>query len=110
MDFKHLVKNNKTTTMWEQWAGVIQRGRPETLLLSRLKPKLTVKRAPGPGAIRRTEWKTLGAKLLKDRKVVLHTNAARSYKAKIDGVIHDKVVHAKKRVKRNGKFICMSRS
>ncbi|OLP77357.1 hypothetical protein AK812_SmicGene42586 [Symbiodinium microadriaticum] len=54
---------------------------------------------------RRTEWKTLGTKLLKDRKVVLHTDAARSYKAKIAGVIHNKVVHAKKRVKRNGKFI-----
>ena len=46
VNFKHLVMNNKTTTMWEQWAGVIQRGRPETLILSRLKPKLTVKRAP----------------------------------------------------------------
>ncbi|CAE7894029.1 unnamed protein product, partial [Symbiodinium necroappetens] len=53
VNFKHLVMNNKTTTMWEQWAGVIQRGRP-------------------------------------DRKVVLHTDAARSYKAKIAGVIHDK--------------------
>ena len=105
VNFKHLVMNNKPTTMWEQWAGVIHRGRPETLILSRLKPKLTVKRAPGPGAIRRTEWKTLGTKLLKDRKVVLHTDAARSYKAKIAGVIHNKVVHAKKRVKRNGKFI-----
>ena len=61
--------------------------------------------SPRPGIIRRTEWKTLGTKLLKDRKVVLHTDAAWSYKAKISGAIHDQAVHATKRVKRNGKYI-----
>ena len=93
--------------MWEQWAGIIQRGRPESLVLCRLKPKLTVKRAPGPGASRRIEWKTIGAKFLRDRNVVLHTDSAKSYKLAMPGIIHDRVVHCKKRVKRNGKYVWM---
>ncbi|CAE7785106.1 unnamed protein product [Symbiodinium sp. CCMP2592] len=104
VEFKHLIKDKKSTWMWEQWAGVVQRGRPETLVLHRLNPKVTVKKAPGPGAIRKIEWQTLGNKLLKGRKVVLHTDSAKSYKAYIDGVIHDRVVHCKKRVKVNGRF------
>ena len=90
------MKKKGETIMWEQWAGVVQRGRPETLVLHRLNPKLTSKRAPGPGAMRRVEWKTLGEKLLKNRKVVLHTDSAKSYKLTIKGVIHDRVVHCKK--------------
>ncbi|CAE7815218.1 unnamed protein product [Symbiodinium microadriaticum] len=102
--WKHLVKTKDATMLWEQWAGVVQRGKPETLALFRLAPKLTVKRAPGPGAIRKLEWKTLGNKLLHNRRIVLHTDSAKSYKLKIEGVIHDRVVHAKKRVKVDGKF------
>ena len=36
--------------------------------------------------------------------MILHTDAAKSYKCKVPGVIDDKVVHAKKRVKKNGKW------
>ena len=90
--------------MWEQWAGVVQRSRPETLVLHRLNPKVTVKKAPGPGTVPKIEWQTFGNKLLKGRKVVLHTDSAKSDKAYIDGVIHDGVVHCKKRVKVNGRF------
>eukprot|EP00439_Symbiodinium_sp_Y106_P045370 s1682_g5.t1 len=72
--------------MWEQWAGIIQRGRPETLVLCKLQPKITVKRAPGPGAVRKIEWKALGSELLQDRKVILHTDSAKSYKLKLPGV------------------------
>ena len=92
-----------TSRLWEQWAGVVQRGKPETLALFRLAPKLAVK-APGPGAIRKLEWKTLGNKLLHNRRIVLHTESAKSYKLKIEGVIHDHVVHAKNRVEVDGKF------
>eukprot|EP00439_Symbiodinium_sp_Y106_P025949 s725_g3.t1 len=51
------IQSKDCVMMWEQWAGIIQRGRPETLVLCRLQPKITVKRAPGPGAIRKIEWK-----------------------------------------------------
>lgn len=36
---------------WEQWAGLVARGRPESLVLIRLQPPSTTVRAPGPGAI-----------------------------------------------------------
>ena len=101
------MKNKNTTIMWEQWAGCIQRGHPQSLVLQRLTPKVTVKRAPGPGAIRRVEWKQIGTKLLKDRNVVLHTDSAKSYKLVIPGVTHDRVVHCRKRVKKNGKYTWM---
>ena len=46
--FQHLIKKKNETVLWEQWAGIVQRGRPDTLILRRLTPKLTVKRSPGP--------------------------------------------------------------
>ena len=51
----------------EQWGGIVQRGHPETLFLFRLKPKATTVRAPGPGPIRKTDWKPVAWKILKDR-------------------------------------------
>ncbi|CAE6950598.1 unnamed protein product [Symbiodinium sp. CCMP2592] len=104
LEFKHLIQSPNATIMWEQWAGIVQRGRPETLILYKLQPKITVKRAPGPGAIRRIEWKGLAAKWLMNRKVVLHTDSAKSYKLKVFGVLHDRVVHCKNRVKIQGKW------
>ena len=63
---------------------------------------IAVKRTPGPGAICKKEWEDLGNKLLKGRHVILHTDSAKSYTLKIDGVIHDRVVHCKKRVQVKG--------
>ena len=37
--------------LWEQWSGLVQRGKPHTLVLSPLHSSLTVRRAPGPGPI-----------------------------------------------------------
>ncbi|CAE7519052.1 unnamed protein product [Symbiodinium sp. CCMP2592] len=90
VEFKHLIKRQEVYLDVGAMGG--------------LNPKVRVKKAPGPGAIRKIEWQTLGNKLLKGRKVVLHTDSAKSYKAYIDGVIHDRVVHCKKRVKANGRF------
>ena len=39
--------------VWEQWLGLVQRGRPESLILERLTPPSTEVRAPGPGAVGR---------------------------------------------------------
>ena len=50
------------------------------------------------------EWKALANKLLRNRRVVLHTDSAKSYKLKVDGVIPDMVVHCNKRVQVNGTF------
>lgn len=90
---------------WEQWCGIVQRGRPETLILHRLMPAMSEARAPGPGAIRKTEWTPLARRHLTNRRVILHTDAAKSYRVKVDGVLHDRVVHCKKRVKgKDGKW------
>ena len=61
--------------------------------------------APGPGAIRKTEWKPIAKRWLKDTNVVLHSDSARSYKGKISGVLHDAVIHQKKKMKVNGKWV-----
>ena len=86
---------NDSLVHWEQWAGLVAGGRPESLVLVRLKPPPTTTRALGPGAIRKVDWKPLADRLQKDRQVILHTDSARSYKAKVRGVLHDSVVHQK---------------
>ena len=90
---------------WEQWGGIVERGRPSTMILNRLKPALTKKRAPGPGAIRRRDWEPIARKHLSGRRVILHTDGARAYKVRLPDVIHDNVVHKKKRVVVNGKKV-----
>ena len=87
---------------WEQWLGVVQRGKPETLVLHRLKPPRTVQRAPGPGAVRKVEWRPFAQRWLQDRKVILHTDSAKSSRLRLRGVLHDRVVHCKKRVRVRG--------
>ena len=65
---------------WEQWGGLVERGRPDSLMLFRLKPALTHKRAPGPGAIRKRDWAPIARKHLHNKQVILHTDGARAYK------------------------------
>ena len=92
---------------WEQWSGIVQRGAPHTLVLTRLTPKNTKMRAPGPGPIRSKEWKRLAAKWLCGRNVILHTDGARAYKLKVEGVVHSSIVHKKKRIYVKGRAVWM---
>ena len=103
-DLKDMATDPKAPVQWEQWCGLVQRGQPKTLVLHRLQPKTSAKRAPGPGAIRKQEWSPLANKHLKDRCIILHTDAAKSYKMKTTGVLHDNVRHCKKKVKVKGKW------
>ena len=43
------IENDSETVIWEQWAGVVQRGRPESLVLFRLNPKKDWPARPGSG-------------------------------------------------------------
>ena len=95
---------------WGQWAGMRMRDDPKTLVLWKTNSSLTSKRAPGPGAIKRTDWKPKADYYLKNRKIILHSDSARSYGMKIEGMLHDRVVHAKKRVKRGGKWVWLKPS
>lgn len=94
---------------WNQWAGIVERGRPESLMLFKTHPRITKIRAPGPGPIKKKEWRPVAEKHLKGRRILLHTDGARSYKIgrnrkdKIEGVIHDYVVH-KLKVNRAGNW------
>lgn len=90
---------------WEQWLGMVARGKPASLVLIRLPCVTTRKRAPGPGAIKKVHWTKIAKTWLKGRNIILHTDSARSYKAKVAGVLHDSVVHQKKRVWKGGKWI-----
>ena len=74
-------------------------------MLFKLNPAITKPRAPGPGAIRKIDWKPIALKWLKKRRVILHSDSARSYRMKVEGMLHDAVVHKKRRVKRGGKFV-----
>ena len=97
------VRNKNENTVWEQWGGLVQRGDPKSLLLFRLHPKKTCARSPGPGAIQSTDWEPIANKHLKNRHVVLHTDGARAYKLKVEGMLHDHVVHQTKKQMKNGK-------
>ncbi|CAK9047563.1 Uncharacterized protein SCF082_LOCUS26631 [Durusdinium trenchii] len=96
----HEVKGDKCV-LWEQWCGLVRRGKPETLIMTRLKPGLTVHRAPGPGPISKHDWTPLGKKHLAGKNIIFHTDSARAYKLKLRDVLHDSVVHKKKRVKKS---------
>ena len=74
-------------------------------MLDKTNSTKTSKKAPGPGAIKKTDWQPLAKQYLQDRKVILHTDSARSYKTRVPGVLHDSVVHCKKRVKVQGKWV-----
>ena len=90
---------------FEQWGGYQKRGFPESLILMKLKPKKTTKRAPGPGAIRLRDWKPFAKRKLKDSNIILHTDGAKTYKLKIRGMLHDHVVHSRKKLRIKGKIV-----
>ena len=92
-------------TCWEQWAGVVQRGSPHTLVLFKTNATRTCQRAPGPGAIKRIDWAPFARTHLQNRNVILHTDKAKAYAMKIPGLLHDSVRHGKKRVKVGGKWV-----
>mgnify|MGYP003333495442 CR=1 FL=1 len=89
--------------MWENWLGLVERGNPESLVLKRLPTAYTVARAPGPGPIKSTDWASIAEEYVVGRNIILHSDSARAYKKPMPGVIHDAVVHQKKKVILNGK-------
>ena len=101
---KELVQDGEQAkARWDQWAGIVERGRPGSLVLFKTKPKLTKTRATGPGPIKKRDWKPMASKWLKGRRVFLHTDGARSYKIGVNrkdhmpGIMHDYVVHKPKK-------------
>ena len=83
----------------------MERGNRKTLVLTRLNPSHTKQRAPGPGAMRLPEWEPFALKNLSNKNEVLHTDGAVTCKCKIEGMLHDHVVHKKKKLMKNGRQV-----
>ena len=92
-------------TKWEQWAGIVSRGMPQTLILSRLPAPLTAKRSPGPGAIRKVDWAPPAEKRLQEKQVIFHTDSSKSYVMKMEGVQRDRAVHKKTKAEVRGRTV-----
>ena len=91
--------------VWEHWGGLVQRRCPQTLALVKLNLAISVPRAPGPGATRKVDWQPMAEKWLQDRRVILHSDSAKSYHLKVAGVLHDAMVHQKTR--HEGRQVCV---
>ena len=76
---------------------------PWTLGAFASKPKTAAVGTPGPGPIRKWDWKPIADRYLRDRKVILHKDGARTYKLSAPGVLHGNAVHMKKKMKVAGK-------
>ena len=100
--FRKSVDPDKNQCVWSQYCGIIERGRPESLVLRQLNPPPTASRAPGPGPIRKVEWGPIAKEYLHGRDVIFHTDKAKSYKLRMPGLLRDAVRHCKKRVKVRG--------
>ena len=61
--WEHEVKADRSM-LWEQWCGLVQRGKPQTLVLARLSPTLTATRSPGPGPITKQDWGPFGQEMV----------------------------------------------
>ena len=65
--------------------------------------KLPVKETAGPGPIQLSTWRIYAQRYISKASLVLHTDAAKAYSKPIEGVLHTKVIHQKKKV--NGKWL-----
>ena len=91
--------DGKQKKAWEQWAGCVQRGAPQTLVLWKTHSSRTVVRAPGPGAIKKSDWLPFARERLSNRNIILHSDGAKSYRCKVPGMLHDRAIHVAKSVK-----------
>eukprot|EP00971_Amphidinium_carterae_P030494 599795-Amphidinium_carterae.1 len=57
---------------WLQYIGLMEKGRPETLLLIQLPLRKTRPRPPGPGPLWKTDFKTIALQYLEGRHIILH--------------------------------------
>ena len=89
---------------WEQWLGLVERGRPEFHSRT-LNPAENSEASSGSGAVHKVESQPLGRRHLQGRCVVFHADSAKSYKLHLEGAVHDNVIHARKRVMVNRRWV-----
>ena len=87
------VKDGPERAEWEQWLGLVERGKPDTLVLKRMNAAETLGRPPGPGPIQKAQWQPVAEEMLIGRSVILHTDSVKAYSSvKGDRFLHDNVV------------------
>eukprot|EP00971_Amphidinium_carterae_P193293 3835895-Amphidinium_carterae.3 len=85
--------------VWLSYLGLARRGFPSTLvILQLLESRVTKKRAPGPGPLRKAEWTKVGAKYVDGQRLILHTDSAKAYNEPFAEMKHTRVVHMPKNV------------
>ncbi|CAK0811104.1 unnamed protein product, partial [Prorocentrum cordatum] len=99
------VSDDGLSKTWGQWASVVERGRPGGLVPWKIQTDGAETNAPGPGAIKKSDWALSLKGRLEHRKVILHSDGTRSYKMRATGVARDSVVHCVKRKKIGGKWV-----
>eukprot|EP00971_Amphidinium_carterae_P310920 6178824-Amphidinium_carterae.1 len=81
----------------------MERGRPETLLLIQLPVRKTRPPSPGPGPLRKTDWKPIALQYLEGSHIILHSYSAKAHDMPSEDVVRDRVplrvVHQPKKVK-----------
>eukprot|EP00971_Amphidinium_carterae_P287961 5716322-Amphidinium_carterae.1 len=82
---------------WLQYIGLMERGRSETLLLIQFPVRKTRPRSPGPGPLRKTDWKPIAQRYLEGRHIILHSDSAKAYDMPFEDVVKDRVVHQPRR-------------
>ena len=60
-------------------------GKAQDLGADQVEASLDCQESSWARLIRKVDWKPLGSKHLQDRKVVLHSDSAKSYKLKLSG-------------------------
>ena len=88
----------ETRVTWDNFLGLVERGRPDSLVLVELPARSTSKRSPGPGPITKQVWKPLAERWVQGRNIILHTDSAKAYNLSVPGVVHTRVVHQKKKI------------
>eukprot|EP00971_Amphidinium_carterae_P336985 6473608-Amphidinium_carterae.2 len=80
-----------------QYIGLMERVRPETLLLIHLPVHKTRPRSPGPGPSRKADWKSIALQYVEGRHIILHSDSAKAYDMPFEDVVRDRVVNQPKR-------------
>ena len=76
---------------WHNYIGLIERGRPTSLIIHRLPNRYTGSRAPCPGPLMLKDWTPIAQKHLSGRGLVLHHDSAHAYDWAMPRVSHSKV-------------------
>ena len=87
---------DKKKYRWGNFIGLIARGVPRSLWISRLPDRDTALRAPGPGPIRSKDWEPIAKALIDNKGVILHSDSARAYKKNFRRMARTMVIHCKK--------------